>query len=226
MDIQHFYIEKGQGFPLILLHGNGEESGYFEAQIEAFSKDYRVIAVDTRGHGKTPRGTAPFTIRQFALDLKGFMERLEIEKADLLGFSDGGNIAMVFAMMYPGCVRNLILDGANMDTTGVSEAIQQGIEADYKDAKRRARRSRKAKLEAELLALMIDDPNVKPKELEAITARTLVMAGTEDLILPEHTQLIAESIKGAKLAFVEGDHWIARKNPDAFNRVVADFLKG
>ena len=69
MDIQHHYIEKGQGEPLILLHGNGENCDYFKGQIEVFARCYHVYAPDTRGHGKTPRGNAPFTIRQFADDL-------------------------------------------------------------------------------------------------------------------------------------------------------------
>ena len=66
-----------------------------------FSKHFRVIALDTRGHGRTPRGDAPFTIRQFADDLLAFLDAQGIGKADILGFSDGGNIAMVFALKYP-----------------------------------------------------------------------------------------------------------------------------
>lgn len=62
MNITLHYIEKGEGFPLIFLHGNGSSSAYFEHQIEYFSKSYRVYAVDTRGHGASPRGTAPFTM--------------------------------------------------------------------------------------------------------------------------------------------------------------------
>lgn len=73
MDIQHFFIEKGQGEPIILLHGNGENSDYFVNQIGVLSKLYHVYALDTRGHGRTPRGERPFTIRQFADDLLGFM---------------------------------------------------------------------------------------------------------------------------------------------------------
>ena len=106
MDIKQYYVDQGKGDVLILLHGNGEDSLYFEHQIKYFSKDYRVIALDTRGHGRTERGTAPFTIRQFAEDLNCFMEEKGIEKANLLGFSDGGNIAMIFAMKYPGKVKN------------------------------------------------------------------------------------------------------------------------
>ena len=81
MDIKHHFIEKGQGDPLILLHGNGENCDYFVGQIDAFSRYYHVYALDTRGHGKTPRGEAPFTIRQFADDLLSFMDEHDIGKA-------------------------------------------------------------------------------------------------------------------------------------------------
>ena len=91
MDIKHYYTESGQGDPIILLHGNGENCSYFSRQMDAFSKWFHVYAIDTRGHGKTPRGDMPFTIRQFAEDLLGFMEEHRIGKAHLLGFSDGGN---------------------------------------------------------------------------------------------------------------------------------------
>ena len=89
MDIELFYREKGGGEPLILLHGNGEDGSYFVHQIEHFQSRYRVIALDTRGHGRSPRGSAPFTIRQFALDLYDFLRAHEIPSAVLLGFSDG-----------------------------------------------------------------------------------------------------------------------------------------
>lgn len=74
MDIKQFYVEKGQGEPLLLLHGNGESCDYFQHQMGAFSSRYHVYAPDTRGHGKTPRGERPFTIRQFAEDLLEFMD--------------------------------------------------------------------------------------------------------------------------------------------------------
>ena len=108
------YIEQGKGEALILLHGNGESLDYFAHQIAYFSHDYRVIAVDTRGHGQSPRGEDPFTLEQFAEDLRDFMDGLKIKKAHLLGFSDGGNIALTFALWYPERVRSLILNGANL----------------------------------------------------------------------------------------------------------------
>ena len=127
-DIQHHFIEKGQGEPFILLHGNGEDCGYFQGQMDAFSKRYHVYAIDTRGHGRTPRGSRSFTIRQFAEDLLNFMDRQRIEKAHLLGFSDGGNIAMVFAIQHPDRVDRLILNGANLNAAGVKRSVQLPIE--------------------------------------------------------------------------------------------------
>ena len=84
LDIRHFYLEKGRGTPLILLHGNGESSDYFRGQIDVFAERYHVYAPDTRGHGRTPRGASPFTIRQFAEDLLGCMDAHGMEKAHLL----------------------------------------------------------------------------------------------------------------------------------------------
>jgi len=135
MDIKLHYTETGSGDPLILLHGNGENGSYFEHQIACFSNQYRVIAVDTRGHGKSPRGNAPFTIRQFAEDLRHLMDQLQMDRAILLGFSDGGNIALVFALNYPERVEKLILNGANLDAKGVKRTVQLPIEIGYRIAK-------------------------------------------------------------------------------------------
>ena len=85
MDLQLHYIEKGSGTPLLLLHGNGEDSSYFEHQIQYFSRHYRVIAIDTRGHGKSERGEKPFTIQQFSEDLHSFMNQKGITKAVQIG---------------------------------------------------------------------------------------------------------------------------------------------
>ena len=225
MDINHYYIEKGQGEALILLHGNGENCDYFQGQMDEFARYYRVLAIDTRGHGKTPRGEAPFTIRQFADDLLGFMDAHQIGKAHLLGFSDGGNIAMVFAMKHPGRVNRLILNGANLDAKGVKRSVQIPIEMGYRIASMFARMSKSAKQNAEMLGLMVNDPNVLPEELRGIQAKTLVVAGTKDMIKEEHTRLIARNIPDARLAFIKGNHFVANKCPHTFNRIVLEFLK-
>ena len=224
MDISLHYLEKGQGKPLILLHGNGEDNSYFVYQVAYFSRFYRVMAIDTRGHGQSPRGTAPFSIQQFAEDLRGFLDQHEIPKAHILGFSDGGNIALTFALRYPERVDRLILNGANLFPAGVKPTVQLPIVLGYHTASLFAKRSPKAKENAALLGLMVKKPNIRPEELNGLTVPTLVIAGTKDMIRESHTRLIARSLPNARLVLLPGDHFIANKEPAVFNRAVRDFL--
>ena len=224
-DIQLHYIEQGQGKPLILLHGNGENCDYFEHQIPCFARDYRVIAIDTRGHGQSPRGDKPFTIKQFAEDLHDFMDEKAIGKAILLGFSDGGNIALTFALKYPERVDKMIVDGANLFPSGVKPIYQWPIEVGYRIAKMFAKKSEEAQKNAEMLGLMVNEPHINPTELAQLKMPVLVVAGTKDMIKDEHTRLIYNSLPNAQLSILEGDHFVANKNYEAFNTVVEAFLK-
>lgn len=224
MKTELYYEEKGEGEVLILLHGNGENHEYFEHQIDFFSDYYRTIAIDTRGHGKSPRGDAPFTISQFADDLYLFMKRHEIDAAHILGFSDGGNIALVFAMRYPDMVKKLILNGANLSGTGVKATVQIPIIIGYHIASLFAGKSPKARANQEMLGLMVHDPNLKVTDLDKVKCDTLVIAGKKDMIKQEHTEKIHQGIKNSELVILEGDHFIANKNPEDFNRAVYQFL--
>lgn len=223
-DIKLHFTCRGEGPPLILLHGNGEDGSYFVRQIAYFSKSRTVYAIDTRGHGRSPRGTAPFTIERFARDLLDFMEEREIARADLLGFSDGGNIALTFALAHPERVRRLVLNGANLDPAGVKPSVQIPIVLGYRIASLFAKKSPQARKNAELLGLMVNGPHIPPEDLRGLHVPTLVIAGTRDMIKEEHTRLIADSLPDSRLELLSGDHFIAAREPDAFNRVVADFL--
>ena len=225
MDIKLFYQEKGSGEPFLFLHGNGEDSSYFRHQIEYFSVRYRVMALDTRGHGRSPRGGAPFTIEQFSCDLYEFMREHGVSRAVLLGFSDGANIAMKFAMKHPEMVRALILNGGNLDAKGVKRTTQLPIEIGYRIASHFAEKSPDAKKNAELLGLMVNDPNIRPEELAKIMAPTLVICGSRDMIKESHTREIAANVSGAKLVILKGNHFIANKCPAEFNRAIDEFLE-
>lgn len=225
MKIRLNYTERGFGETLILLHGNGESLEYFENQMEHFWTDYHVVAIDTRGHGKSPRGDRPFTIRQFAEDLKDFMDRHKIDKAHILGFSDGGNIALCFALKYPERVNKLILNGANLYSSGVKTSVQMPIIIGYKVASMFAKKDEKALKNAEMLGLMVNDPSIEPTELHKLSMPVLVIAGTKDMIKDKHTHLIFENLPNADLVLIEGDHFIANKKAEEFNAAVETFLK-
>ena len=227
MDIDLYYQEKGNKdkTPLFLLHGNGEDGSYFKNQIDYFSDKYRVIALDTRGHGKSPRGTEPFTIEQFSCDLYDFMVRLDISNAVILGFSDGANIAMKFAMRYPDKVRALILNGGNLNPKGVKRTTQIPIEIGYRIARWFSSKSPDARKNAEMLGLMVNEPDIEPNELASIIVPTLVICGSKDMIKESHTKEIAENIPNAKLSIINGNHFIANKQHATFNNAVEEFLQ-
>ncbi len=223
MDISLHYTEQGQGAPLLLLHGNGEDSSYFAHQMEPLSQVRHVYAIDTRGHGQSPRGSAPFTISQFAEDLLGFMDQQGMERADLLGFSDGGNIALTFALRHRERVGRLILNGANLSPKGVKPSVQIPIEIGYRMASLFP--GEKARHNAALLGLMVKEPHIDPKELQTLTMPVLVIVGSRDMIRPGHSRRIAVSLPNARFVELPGGHFIANREPEAFNRAVLSFLQ-
>lgn len=234
LDISHYYTERGAGFPLILLHGNGEDGGYFDPLIPLLSAEYRVLVPDTRGHGRTERGERPFTIRQFAEDLAGFMDRLGIRRAHLLGFSDGANIAMAFALRYPERTERLVLNGGNLNPAGLTCRVRLSLEAEYRltsasqwlwSRMGKPAAAQKAARKRELLGLMTEDPMIRREDLASVQKRTLVVAGSHDMIKRKHTLAIAESIPDAEAVFLPGSHFVAAERPGEFSSLVLDFLK-
>ena len=224
MDIRLNYVEAGAGEPLVLLHGNGENHTYFKRQMEPFSQRYRVLALDTRGHGDSPRGSAPFTLQQFAEDLKDFLDGQGIARCRLLGFSDGGNIALLFALKYAQYVEKLVLNGANLSPFGVKWSTQLPIAAGWCACGVCGLFCRKARVNWEMLNLMVTQPNIRREELGKLTMPTLVVAGERDMIRERHTRAIAQAIPNSSLVILPGDHFVARRNWEQFNPLVLEFL--
>ncbi|WP_304863876.1 alpha/beta fold hydrolase [Faecalibaculum rodentium] len=210
------YEEAGSGIPLILLHGNGEDRSYFRHQIKDLQTLRHVYALDTRGHGQSQRGTAPFNLNRFVRDLEEFMDQNGIEQADLLGFSDGANIALTFALKHPDRVTKLILAGGNLNPEGMNPKDLQEIQEEYETV---------TGFQKELLSLMVNEPHIQPDELKKLTMPVLVTAGSEDVILEEHTRLMAEATPDSRLVILPGSHWNAAESPEVFNRMVRSFLE-
>ena len=222
-DIQLYSEICGSGEPLVLLHGNGEDRTYFHGQIPYLAKRFTVYAVDTRGHGRSPLGEKPFTLSQFADDLKDFLAEHGIRKAHVLGFSDGANTAMLFALRYPERLFSLVLNSGNLDPDGLVPALIEELNARYAIVQNA--QTAQQRREAALLKLMLLEPQIKPEELAAIRVPTLVIAGDHDLIPEAHTRLIAKSIPNASLVFLPGTHAVAEESPDAFNAALGAFYE-
>ena len=216
--------EYGEGYPVILLHGNGESISCFKGQIPEFSGRYRVIAIDSRGHGKSTHGEEDLHIYQMSEDVIAVMDKLEIEKAAIVGFSDGGNIAIRCAFMHPERVSALVLTGANTSPHGILWKYLAPMKFESFKLLFRAMHDTEAVRQRELLRLMLKEPNYPMAAVASITAPTLVTAGEDDMIQPAHTEYIARKIKGSKLHIFPGDHFTPVKLPEEYNRVVLEFL--
>jgi len=227
MNTELFYFdskEEGKRGTLVLLHGNNASHEYFENQINFFKDEYRVIAPDTRGHGKSPIGKEPFTLEQFAGDLKDLLDELLVGKVTILGFSDGGNIALIFAMRYPEYVDKLIICGANISPDGLDDDFLCKSKKEYTRRKSGGYFSKKSRKAAKMLSIMIFEPDIKPAQLSVLSMPVLVIAGDHDLIKDEHTRLIAENIKHSTLCILAGTHNVMTESPIEFNNTVETWM--
>lgn len=211
---------------LILLHGNGENHTYFVKQIPAFSPHFRLILMDTRGQGQSTGGDGELNFSVFAADLLALMDHLQIAKAHLLGFSDGGNLALTFALAHPERVQSLILNGANLEPGGVKLSTQLPIVLGYGCCRLLSPFSHKARQNGALLGLMVNHPHIPSQALAALTMPALVIVGERDMIRDRHSQLIARSLPNAQFVRIPGgDHFCAAKCPEVFNHAVLSFLQ-
>ena len=221
-----YYEVYGTGYPLILLHGNGESMRYFHNQISVLSETYQLILIDTRGHGHSSFGDLPLNFDLFADDVIAVMDKLKIDTAHLLSFSDGGNTAITLALHYPQRVRTLILNGANLMPDGMNNAVRHQIFREHMLFSFLSLFSVEAKRKKEILSLMIDQPHFPDKEIGKIRIPTLVIVGEHDMIKQAHTDKIVSLVKNAKLEIIpHADHFAAEKFPNEFNTTVMRFLK-
>ena len=209
-----FYHKEGSGRPVILLHGNGEDHTIFDVAIKDLARSYTVYALDSRSHGKSDP-VPTLTYREMAEDVAAFIRQQGLEKPALVGFSDGGVVALLVALRWPELPGRLVVAGANMTPAGIKQPwrtlmrVQNRISPDPK------------------LDLMLTQPHLAGWQLTGITAPTLVLAGEKDLIDENQTRRIARSIPGAKLLILPGEtHSSYVVHSDKLYPAMANFLRG
>ena len=225
-NIKLYYEAYGEGEPLLLLHGNSESIASFRLQIPVLSKQYKVIALDSRGQGKSTEDGKKFSYDLFAEDTKALLDHLQLDSVHILGWSDGGNIGLIMAIKYPSKVKSLATMGANLYNN--SESVKPWVN----NLLRKERRELydtipRDKFRMRMIDLLLNEPNVKEESLKNISCPVLVMAGSDDVIKEAHTKLIAGNIKQSQLAiFPKGNHYEPSERPERFNKTVLDFLNG
>lgn len=126
-----FYEKTGEGHPLLLLHGNGEDHTIFDALIPLLARTHTVYAIDSRGHGAS-NPTEEYSYPGMADDIAQLITSLEIPSPILYGFSDGGIIGLLLALHYPGLIQKLIISGANLNPHGMKMTFLHKIRQHYK----------------------------------------------------------------------------------------------
>lgn len=221
-----FYEIFGEGFPLFLLHGNNNDGSYFHYQVDYFMKEYQVIVVDSRGQGHSTNESSKITFQQMADDLKAIMDQENIQQANLLGFSDGANIAMVFAYRYPTYVHRMILNAGNTKVIGLKNHWIILTYLQYFLYWLLSFVSQRAKEKRPIIGLMIHDIGLTEKQLTQIHVPTLVIVGKYDAIKLKHTLMIVNHLQATFVLVPKQGHTLARKDAYNFNQTVSAFLGG
>lgn len=215
-----YYEIQGEGEPVLFLHGNGEDSSYFSPQVKVVLEKYQVILIDSRGHGKSSFGDEGISLDLMASDVQIILKELNIGKVHLLGFSDGGNIALTIALKNPNLIKTLSLVGANLQPKDIKLFARIPIMMGYGMYRLFSLDKKK-----EVIGLMVNEPYFKLEEINTIDIATLVIAGERDLIKESCTKLISKSIQNSQLEIIKGgDHFVSSKKPEVFNKIFLDFI--
>jgi pimeloyl-ACP methyl ester carboxylesterase len=218
----------GTGKPLLLLHGNGGNISAFSDNIPYFSKKYKVIAVDSRAQGKTIDTKDSLSFEMMADDFAALLDKMHIDSAYVIGWSDGGINALLLAMRHPEKVIKLASTGANLtpDSTALQPPLWKEMVKQYQTDKNKVRTTYKEKDDWKMFMLDYDQPNIPFSALKAIKCPSLIICGDHDLIPIEHTAKIYEAIDRAYLWVVPNSgHPTLREHRDDFNKLVDGFFQ-
>lgn len=225
-----YYEEYGEGEPLLLIHGNGQEIKRMGNQIDYFKTKYRVIIADNRGHGKSELKTDSLTYDQITKDWDGLVNHLKLDSINIIGWSDGGIVGLKMGISGKSKIKKIVAMGANLrpDSTAVNSWAVNYLLKSRKMVELKILEqdtTQNWNLRKQRLGLLGDQPNIPVKELSKIKARVLIMAGDEDIIRNKHSLEIYENIPKAQLCIMPGEtHFTPASNPELFNEIVNKFL--
>lgn len=244
--IKMYYEIHGNGNPLVLIHGGGStiETSYGRI-IPLLAKDRTIIAVELQAHGRTSDRDTPISFEQDADDVAALLKNLHIDKADVMGFSNGGNTTMQLAIRNPGLVDKIIVASAFYKRNG----MQPGF---WDFMKKGTINDMPTQLKEEFLKVTPDSAKLQnlfekcsqrmlnfkdwdDSVLKSIKAKTLIVAGDKDVATPEHYLVMHHLIEGSELMIIPGGHGEfmgeisfpnSERNAEAFALLAEEFLSG
>lgn len=232
-DIRIWYAEFGEGEPVILLHGGLANSNYWGNQVPILAQHYRVIVMDSRGHGRSTRNEQPYSYDLMASDVIALMDFLKIDRAAIVGWSDGAILGLDIAIHHPERLSKLFAFAANSNPSGVADISKSPVFNAY------IARSKKEYMKLsptptqyqtffdQISKMWATQPNFTKEQLKSITISTWIVDGDHDeAIKRENTEFMAAQIPNSGLLIQPWvSHFSFLQDPEQFNFSLLHFLE-
>jgi pimeloyl-ACP methyl ester carboxylesterase len=231
--IRVWYAEFGRGEPVLLLHGGLANSNYWGNQVPALAESYRVIVVDSRGHGRSTHDERPYGYDLMASDVLGLMDFLKLPKAAVVGWSDGAILGLDIAIHHPERLSKLFAFAANSDPSGVADIAQSTVFNAYiaraeKEYQVLSPTPDQYKSFVDQISKMWEtEPHFTAEQLRVITVPTwIVDADHDEAIKRENTEFMANEIPDAGLLLQpQVSHFSFLQDPRQFTGDVLHFME-
>ncbi len=240
--VRIWYEVRGAGAPVVLLHGGMSTiETSFEKVLPELTRRYRVVAVEQVGHGHSPDADRPYSYARMADDTAAVLRNLRIERADLVGWSDGAEVALQLAIRHPQLVRRMVLSGVTTALAGMEpKALQSVRDTSAEEMARKWGPLREAyeraspdgaahwpRFVAKVRALWLDpaEQDMGAAKVAAIAAPTLVVAGDRDTVRPEHAVELFRNLRHGQLCILPGTgHGTFRARAEWLLPIITAFL--
>jgi pimeloyl-ACP methyl ester carboxylesterase len=229
-----WYASYGFGFPVILLHGGLGHSGNWGYQLPAvIASGYRAVLIDSRGHGRSTRDSRPFTYELMASDVLAVMDHLRLERATLVGWSDGACIGLILASKVSTRIAGVFFFACNMDPSGLKEIdptnplLDRCFRRHAKDYAKLSAAPDEFKALTEAVGLMQKtQPNYSARQLADVAVPVAIVQGElDEFIKLDHAEYLARSIPEAELIILPRlSHFAPLQRPEEFNRAMLAFV--
>ena len=228
-NVSIYYETYGAGPPVLVLHGGLGSHEDMRNQIRALANSHLVIAPDSRGQGRSTDSSMPLTYSAMADDIVQLLDHLQIDRVDVVGWSDGGIIGLDLAMRYSDRVRRLIAISANYDPTGIPQSPTVQLSVPRTPIRYRLLAKDPAYwpvIYRKVTEMWRTQPNYSLDDLGQIKAPTIIMAGEFDLIKREHTAQLAKAISRSQEIIVRGaTHAVPTDKPNVVDEIIVSFFE-
>ena len=219
---------------VVLLHGGlGNSDDLLDSIGPDIEQNFRIVAFDRRGHGYTPDTEEPFHYDDMAEHAIKVLERLDLpSRVHLVGWSDGGIVAMLVALRRPDLVDRLVLIGTNFHFEGLHADISDDSPAGDAMLASYAARSPDggehfAVVAEKFMAMAFSEPTLTTRDVARLERPTLVLVGDDDMVHLDHTVELYEALPAGRLCVLPGaSHAVVLEHPRMVAAIITDFLKG